>query len=114
MVDLGKQAEAATHERVKGFDRVRMISRYHVYRLHTRAKKYSEKPEDEERYFRALRTLGYLMQVEVAAQRSAFDQEFAMMKDIIADYNNSLKDYERLKLLEDKYLGKGREVAPSV
>ncbi len=97
-------AEEASRERVKGFERTKRVLSYHIYRLHRKAKRYAENVKDEEKYYRALKALGYLSQVLTAAQRNAFDEEMGIAEKVVQDYDKVRADYLRLKNLEAKYV----------
>ena len=99
-----EQTEAAERERVKGFDRTKRVISYHIYRLHKRAKRYERSPADEERYYRALKSLGYLVQVLTAAQRSAFEEELSIVEGALKEIDKTRVEYARLKGLEAKYV----------
>ncbi len=90
----------AAAERARAFDRARRIVSYHVYRLHRRAKRYSVSPKDEQKCLQVLKTLGYLMQVEVGAQKAAFEHELEWVEALRNNYERILSDYRRLKRLE--------------
>jgi hypothetical protein len=111
-MDAKKQLRDTASERVKGFDRARKALGYHIYRLHKRAKRYAESQEDEERYFRTLKTLGYLMQVMTGAMRSAFEEELSIVEEMNREQERILADYQRLKRLEDEYVRLTSSLSP--
>ena len=98
------QTEPAARERVKGFERTKRVLTYHIYRLHRKAKRYSENAKDEEKYYRALKSLGYLSQVLIAAQRSAFDEELSIVEEAMKNVDKIRAEYYRLKRLEAEYV----------
>lgn len=102
----GQVWEAAELERVRGYDRARQVMAYHINRLHRRAKKYSksESPADEERYYRALKTLAYCMQVYVGAQRARFEEETNLADEFLKEFYGFRNELDRLRKLEAEYL----------
>ena len=103
-MDAKEQTEKAAHERVKGFDRTKRILSFHIYRLHKRAKKYTQSRDDEERYHKTLKSMGYLSQVLTAAQRSAFEEEMKIAGETMEFLDGVKAEYERLKRMEARYL----------
>ena len=103
-MNVEEQTEEAERERVKGFERTKRILSYHIYRLHRKAKRYSENAKDEEKYYRALKSLGYLSQVLIAAHRSAFDEELSIVEEAMKKADKIRAEYYRLKRLEAEYV----------
>ena len=104
MTDAKKQLGSAARERVRGFDRSRKLLNRHINRVSRRTRRYENDPANEEAYFRCLRVLGYLVQVQVAAQKAAFEQEIAILEDGLEEFERVRLENDRLKRLEAEYV----------
>lgn|GEM_PF-1511518 len=102
--EAGQIEEAAAHERIRSYDRVKRTLGYHVRKLNLRAKKYARSEKDEERYLRCLKVLAYLTQVYTGAQKARSEEEMDLVDECLEEFNRIKSEYERLRRLEAEYL----------